>query len=535
SLRQCWIWPARHQEMNPSKWLYLKLAFLLVLSVFVLLVPTVINTQYRIKYSQNPSEDFALIVSYCGFVLMMTLYVVNHKRVAELMRRLSDFEDFGKPPEFDQFNTKMEFFSKLFIWYSILSILFYKCFKLYQIPDCKRERGSFEVCGLITPIWKPWNFTNNVNFSLTELMNDGFSSITFAHIVTATLACGSLESDFVNHNVQAIIHFVGWTVSIFVTCLGGQILISSSLSVSEAAYDSQWIRATPSLRKDLVLVMVRSQRELCIKAGPLNILCFSLFVSTGLNIVVIAYFSEPILTRHICERQNAARHFEDICGLVTASWMPFDISKFPNKYLFYIWQTYSIYWTYEGSAAISYLIVASMEHVLIRIWHLKSMIKNAIDTEDDESRRQQIARCMEYHIDIFELAKEVDGVYQRSLFVHVLFSGVLFGIMGFSILTVGMSIKTISLFVVWVGAAIFSSLSAQRLYDGSISIGEEVYNSNWFDRDYKFQREMITIIQRAQQPIRIHAGPFAEISNVFILTIFKTAYSYLTLLKASSK
>jgi hypothetical protein len=60
----------------------------------------------------------------------------------------------------------------------------------------------------------------------------------------------------------------------------------------------------------------------------------------------------------------------------------------------------------------------------------------------------------------------VDGVYQRSLFVHVLFSGVLFGIMGFSILTVGMSIKTISLFVVWVGAAIFSSLSAQRLYDG---------------------------------------------------------------------
>jgi hypothetical protein len=173
SLRQCWIWPARHQEMNPSKWLYLKLAFLLVLSVFVLLVPTVINTQYRIKCtgqyvltqelfvgvldSQNPSEDFALIVSYCGFVLMMTLYVVNHKRVAELMRRLSDFEDFGKPPGFDQFNTKMEFFSKLFIWYSILSILFYKCFKLYQIPDCKRERGSFEVCGLITPIWKPWS------------------------------------------------------------------------------------------------------------------------------------------------------------------------------------------------------------------------------------------------------------------------------------------------------------------------------------------------------------------------------------------
>lgn len=53
----------------------------------------------------------------------------------------------------------------------------------------------------------------------------------------------------------------------------------------------------------------------------------------------------------------------------------------------------------------------------------------------------------------------------------------------------------------------------------SILIGEEVYNSKWYDRDYKFQRDLITILKRAQKPITIHAGPFAEISNVFILTV----------------
>lgn len=122
----------------------------------------------------------------------------------------------------------------------------------------------------------------------------------------------------------------------------------------------------------------------------------------GLNTVVTAYFFEPILTRHFCERQNEARHFKDICGLVTASWMPFNIEEFPNKQLFYMWQTYSIYWTYEGSAAISFLIVGTMEHVLVRIWHLRTMIKEAIETENEESRKQQVSRCLEYHNHIFE-------------------------------------------------------------------------------------------------------------------------------------
>ncbi|KYB25314.1 Putative odorant receptor 85d-like Protein [Tribolium castaneum] len=175
-----------------------------------------------------------------------------------------------------------------------------------------------------------------------------------------------------------------------------------------------------------------------------------------------------------------------------------------------------------------------MEHVLMRIWHLQGMIQEAINTEDAQVRKSRLDKCLEYHNHVFLLAADVDRIYQRSLFVHVLFSGVLFGIMGFSILTVGISVKTLSLFVVWVCAAIFSSLSAQRLYDGSIAIGEEVYNSKWYDRDYKFQRDLITIMKRTQKPITIHAGPFAEISNVFILTIFKTAYSYLTLLKASN-
>lgn len=123
---------------------------------------------------------------------------------------------------------------------------------------------------------------------------------------------------------------------------------------------------------------------------------------TGVHIVVIAYFSEPFLTKHSCEKRNAAEHVEDVCGLVTASWMPFNIRDFPYKQLFYLWQSYSLFWTYEGPAAVSFLIVGSTKHVLVRFWHLKMLIKNAIETDVEIERKEKLSLCLEYHQHIFE-------------------------------------------------------------------------------------------------------------------------------------
>lgn len=84
----------------------------------------------------------------------------------------------------------------------------------------------------------------------------------------------------------------------------------------------------------------------------------------------------------------------------------------------------------------------------------------------------------------------------------------------------------------------------------SLSVGEEVYNSKWYQRDHKFQKNLIVIIGRAAKPITLHAGPFAQLSNTFLLAvylywyfstfifflqIFKSAYSYLTLLTTTSQ
>lgn len=122
----------------------------------------------------------------------------------------------------------------------------------------------------------------------------------------------------------------------------------------------------------------------------------------GLHSVVLSYFLEPILTKSICEKQNRLRNFEDVCGLVTNSWMPFNIAEFPNKAVLYFLQTYSIFWTYESSSSLSFLIVETTEHVLIRVWHLKKLLKEAIETEDYHLRKERMKVCLKYHKDILE-------------------------------------------------------------------------------------------------------------------------------------
>lgn len=122
----------------------------------------------------------------------------------------------------------------------------------------------------------------------------------------------------------------------------------------------------------------------------------------GLHSVVLSYFLEPILTKNICEKQNRLQDFDDVCGLVTNSWMPFNIADFPNKAILYLLQIYSIFWTYESSSSLSFIVVETTEHVLIRIWHLKKMLKKAIETENYNLREERIRICLKYHNDILE-------------------------------------------------------------------------------------------------------------------------------------
>ncbi|CAH1379072.1 unnamed protein product, partial [Tenebrio molitor] len=171
------IWPNENDELNPGKWYYIRVAtFLLitsvwVASVFMHLVVTLTSTLYKFQLcgtilsiiTDNVdiriSEDVAFMVAFSGLYYMTIIYVKNQPKVAHLLRDLSNFERFGKPPGFDEEEDKLSFWSKFCFYYTVGGIFAYNFIKLIQKSDCEKvnvEKGLKENCGILSPTWFPF-------------------------------------------------------------------------------------------------------------------------------------------------------------------------------------------------------------------------------------------------------------------------------------------------------------------------------------------------------------------------------------------
>ncbi|KAJ3642131.1 hypothetical protein Zmor_024940 [Zophobas morio] len=265
-----------------------------------------------------------------------------------------------------------------------------------------------------------------------------------------------------------------------------------------------------------------------------KLMFWSRMYKTFIDIVIFNMCLETLLRLKSCEKANLTRKFKEICGLVVTTWVPFDINVFPLKQILYLWQCYTLLFTLKGAALISFSLMESMEHLVVRIQHLKGLLLETVDTKDEKLRNENLEKCVEYHTDIFKIGQEMDKNFARCLFTHVLFSGALFGCLGYTVME-SFSLLSSSLFSGWMLSLIIVSVSGQHVMDEGFSIGDTAYDSNWYDRDASFQKNIVLIITRSQKPILIHAGPFSHLAHVMILTIFKTAYTYLTMLNATSK
>ena len=105
------------------------------------------------------SEDVAFLVAFFGLYYMTVVYVKNQPKVAFLLKDLSKFEEFGKPPGFEDVEKKLSFWSQFCFFYTVFGTLGYNTIKLIQKPECEQanlEKGLNENCGLLSPTWFPF-------------------------------------------------------------------------------------------------------------------------------------------------------------------------------------------------------------------------------------------------------------------------------------------------------------------------------------------------------------------------------------------
>ncbi|KYB25640.1 hypothetical protein TcasGA2_TC034856 [Tribolium castaneum] len=100
-------------------------------------------------------------------------------------------------------------------------------------------------------------------------LDECFSTGMFTHIFMTGAIFACIEKQFIDgeHQFCAAVHFIGWVLTLFVACLGGQHLINA------------WYKADKELRKDLLFMLMRCQKSLKIRAGPFGVLSYPLLVS----------------------------------------------------------------------------------------------------------------------------------------------------------------------------------------------------------------------------------------------------------------
>ncbi|XP_014483193.1 PREDICTED: odorant receptor 22c-like [Dinoponera quadriceps] len=79
--------------------------------------------------------------------------------------------------------------------------------------------------------------------------------------------------------VKAIIAYFGIMMEIFIFCFAGEYLTHKSRSLGDAGYESLWYNMSPSLSKNILFFIMRSQKQLTLTAGGMTILSLEAFTS----------------------------------------------------------------------------------------------------------------------------------------------------------------------------------------------------------------------------------------------------------------
>nr|QNH68039.1 odorant receptor 13 [Apriona germarii] len=241
----------------------------------------------------------------------------------------------------------------------------------------------------------------------------------------------------------------------------------------------------------------------------------------------------PLLEYKKCERENIEKNIQEICGLIGNIWLPIDLNGTPYKHMYYIFQVYCSFVLYHTSSLISFSMLETVGHVILRFRHVKNVFLEALSERQHSVRVEKFKNAVRYHVTVMRIAKLVNSSFNMCMFVHVLLSGAVLGCGGYRLLK-DFSLGAICMCVGWFLAMSMVCYGGQKLREESMSIGDAIYESNWPHLNKELQKDIMLVILRCQTPISLHGGPFGYMSYTTILTILKTSYSYLTLLSQTT-
>ncbi|XP_023310132.1 odorant receptor Or2-like [Anoplophora glabripennis] len=148
--------------------------------------------------------------------------------------------------------------------------------------------------------------------------------------------------------------------------------------------------------------------------------------------------------------------------------------------------------------------------------------------------RNRLRFCIGYHVHILKLGYRLRSLVKYTVGHVSLLSALVCGCMANQMLTTK-PIGSFILLIAWLIAVFSYCHAGQRIKDKSMSIGNALYESKWYNADNETMKDVQFILMRCQKPICYEAIPLGIIDYPFYFMMIKTGYSYFTLLNQSTQ
>ncbi|XP_074030521.1 uncharacterized protein [Leptinotarsa decemlineata] len=249
------------------------------------------------------------------------------------------------------------------------------------------------------------------------------------------------------------------------------------------------------------------------------------------SLILLILFASNVFKRESCERENELYDLKEVCGLFSYTWMPFDINHTPVKQIYLALQLLGNHHIYMLAGLLAWQVFETIQHIVVRIRDVKSFFINALDETDCQQRREKFNFAVKYHNAILSLEDKLNDAFSIFMFTHMVLTSAVIGT-GIYCFFRRKSLSSFLVCMGWFWGLMMDCFSGQRLQDESLELAAAVYNSPWHDFETEMIRDVMFVIMRSRNSMKLRAAAFGVMDREMFLVVMKATYSYITLMRS---
>ncbi|KAJ8984087.1 hypothetical protein NQ317_012743 [Molorchus minor] len=119
-------------------------------------------------------------------------------------------------------------------------------------------------------------------------------------------------------------------------------------------------------------------------------------------LILMLLFLSDISNVKQCKQHNLEYGMSEVCGLFSYIWLPFDIDYFPVKEIYLSLQLFGSHYLYMIAGILAWTAVETIQHIIIRLRHVKYLFVEAIEEKDQKKQREKFNLTVRYHDEVLK-------------------------------------------------------------------------------------------------------------------------------------